>query len=578
MFTFTSDTVQGSKGKQTTQQNLNQVFDRIKGNPHYNGIFNHQESLVKQMLTELDYQSYKDIPALVKKLKDKLLAFSKVRAFTTAVEEKLKSAIPISLADLAKYLGNDASGRNAFYEKLARKVKELCETPKKVDPATTAMIFQARTAVTSGKHALQESNVIAWKPPNQLLTNIYLKILTKKLIAIARHKDGPAVIQQVALMKQQPGLQAYFVEIEKVLIELDGHWQKLKPNAQDECCKAVLAIHEFGKARGAFGELSAAVWAATRNEVKPFNMGKHKAKFFGKQSVIDDQDYPQEIDVSYTYKGGKGAQKRVYVEAKYDMQTFLDKTGDVQLTPSGSIPKQMYSYQLVRERNKPDTKPTSPSDRRLELFISNSHDWLLLFIRENRNVLKALLDNSWKIVVAGNKINPETAVQVGEKVDRLIDDAFRKSGKRSQKIKGWAREMSKLYPTATSFLIASVSTPVDRETPSPPQSPTTTPLPNPWLLATQPPHVPQAMRVLELAKFRDNRFLSEFRQLVDMLSDLGTLRRIVRALRLVNPDVLRTLRSQANLSDLNENQAWAVATVVRQVEDEFTRNRPRFLE
>jgi hypothetical protein len=378
--------------------------------------------------------------ALIKSIKNVSQAISHAK---DSVKGPLEAERLKLLTELARHPEDAAAkvGRKA-------RAKEL-STADAGQPVQPAEMFAAYQAISVSKKGVQERQAREIPPPTDASYQQLRVQLLRDLPTMSTEHRGAEVIEFLAWFDVYNNeLASLMRRVIMALVQVDRGWTaELKPAARNAICEMVRGISEVGRAKGAVGELEAVVYALPRKTpLSKLNVGKTKSKNpTGSASFVDvaDQTPGQEVDVSFTEAGGGGGgDGRQYVEAKYDMSTFLEKAKDIIDVGSTELPKQMHSYQMVRGRVKaPSSK--APKSKSLTLFIADAHDWLMLFLPRYQKQLNALLVGRWKIVVAGSVIDEAYA----RKLAAWLEDAHtKKLTPPIDEQPEWAARASKEHP------------------------------------------------------------------------------------------------------------------------------------
>ena len=133
-------------------------------------------------------------------------------------------------------------------------------------------------------------------------------------------------------------------EIVRLLSEIDSSWGKIKPQGKKAIVDmAINKTENVSDAKGAIGELKAV--AFTLEKGSEVNLGGPDKTLPDKQVIggIETQD----IDVRYL-ENKNGSKKRVYIEAKYDTKTLIDKYSKLE-KGQDKIPQQA-RYEAIRDK------------------------------------------------------------------------------------------------------------------------------------------------------------------------------------------------------------------------------------
>jgi hypothetical protein len=319
---------------------------------------------------------------------------------------------------------------------------------KRIGPntdVTPLLIEKAIAEVKSSKvgKALDPGTPLMQAPSTQELKQCR-DDLVSNLPAIVKHRNAPAVIDLLSSNPQTVEMDQLYAMMRMSLKRIDVAWAKIKPTGQDAMMDVIVNVKDLAGAKGAAGELRAAEFALPRSET--INFAKDKEKYPGGQPATDERR-EQDIDISATRKGTSGQDERVYTEAKYDMDTFLDKAKKKKqqvMTSAGNVPKQLFMYGVVRDRVK--LKPAKTPTKRLELYIANPHDWLLLFLPANARICKLLLANKWTIVIGNEVVSEDRA----NKLLAWVDTVARQQGTgKDADQKDWALKTSQNFTPLT---------------------------------------------------------------------------------------------------------------------------------
>lgn len=354
------------------------------------------------------------------------------------IEKLFKARSIVTAGTLNNYLKIGDKYGDLFWFKVAKKLKEIV---RETD-ADKIAIEKAIEKVTSSEFGPKEDDKKIRLPRRKTEEIVkYREIYTPLLPNIAKYKGGDGVIEKLATGATNKELQDLYDEIFTTLVLIDPMWDKLKPASQKKTLGMVVDVTEVGGAKGAVGELKAIHYIMGGKASKPFTMGKEKLKYPGQdESTIKDKK-DQDVDMSSTRKiGMSGEEERVYTEAKYDMRTFLH----TYRIKKEKTPDQLINYNLVRDRKKPGNllKKSVPKPKRVEVFVSQSHDWLFLFMPAQEKVLNMLLDNNWSIVIDSVEVKPSLAKVLAEETKKFLRPIFSST----KQYTTWALENSVKYP------------------------------------------------------------------------------------------------------------------------------------
>jgi hypothetical protein len=256
-------------------------------------------------------------------------------------------------------------------------------------------------------------------------------------------------------------------QLQDILILMDPLWGRIKQQGKETIVKMVSAkTNDIGDIKGAIGELNAILFAVTRGE--SVNTGGQDKRLplppGHKLGGIDTQD----IDVRYL-----AGTRRIYMEAKYDAKTLIDKyrgtytpkpkaTGVGKALPYNemfaqwleangyaapkaatkkpaaetkgpdypvvdeplAIAPQQARYQAML--GKTTTKKRTES-RGLSAAIANTHDWLLLFLPNSNGSLVStrLLKAGWTIVIGDVPLDPSQTQLLLQRVAEFTEHLTR---------------------------------------------------------------------------------------------------------------------------------------------------------
>jgi hypothetical protein len=260
---------------------------------------------------------------------------------------------------------------------------------------------------------------------------------TKAGLAQLGEENASTVATMLTSDPPTPGLAYLRGQMMKLLMRIAPHWTKIKPAGQAEIVRMIVSKStDIGDAKGTVGELTAVLFAVARGEA--VNVGGPDKKLPGGQIIggIGTQD----VDVRYI----QGGDTRVYIEAKYDTKTLIEKfegekvevprattdgAGEEKETESTASQvltdkeqrqwvkaKQQKRYEAMLAKKSTMNKASGRAISRRELcaVISNPHDWLLLFISggSGKRVARWLAEAKWTIVVEDDPISPELNLEL----------------------------------------------------------------------------------------------------------------------------------------------------------------------
>jgi hypothetical protein len=294
----------------------------------------------------------------------------------------------------------------------------------------------------------------------------------KSVLPTMHANDGPAFDAVDDLLTNRITtelMESLSRELTVALIALDSYWMALKPKGRAAIRDMITNVTEFAGLRGAIGEVNAAWYAAAvgRTDVSVSN-----DKYFDPDVVTPWTPEPgweyQDVDVAANTET-----ERFFTEAKYDMGTFLAKASETveqaeiraeeaerarqdrvaqQLKakssgsatgvvttptvatkpkrpqqprttgPERTAPAQLHRYERAAARTK--SKPLKKArEKRLEVYIANSHDWLRLFAG-HKKLLDHLQAKRWRVVVTTQDVMDD-ADRIKSRLARLIEERLR---------------------------------------------------------------------------------------------------------------------------------------------------------
>jgi hypothetical protein len=253
----------------------------------------------------------------------------------------------------------------------------------------------------------------------------------------------------------------------RLLADIALLWTKIKPAGQRAIVELVVKkSRDIGDAKGAVGELNGVLFAVTHGEA--VNTGGPDKPLPGGDKIgnVNTQD----IDIRYV----QGGNTRVYMEAKYDAKTLIDKyegqtaptapktegmTGEkdeLSETPSTIVEKatpvkekshqqQRYEAMLTKKiKSKEEAKGGKHIEgRALQAVVANNHDWLLLYIPggTGKRVSRWLAESKWTVIIGQHPIPPELALALLNTVP-LVYRKLQETGEKPEKPEEWAERIS----------------------------------------------------------------------------------------------------------------------------------------
>lgn len=246
------------------------------------------------------------------------------------------------------------------------------------------------------------------------------KILKEKLDDLYE-KLPKTLILFLNIIPEQKEVRYMKTQLVEALVGTD--WDKLKESAQEGITTMILSkCNTMGGIKGTIGEVKATKYATTKVEKnKKVNVGKDKGPRGWEPTTEKEMKWPSkwDVDVSYTDQESK----RVYIEAKYDTITFLNKFG--------KDSKQAQRYKILSERPKESGKEREEPVS-LVAFISSNYGWMRLFLetKEANKARKTLEQGGWKLVIDNEEVEPDELMHIAMNVDHMLGFYGTENGKK----------------------------------------------------------------------------------------------------------------------------------------------------